>query len=870
MASFTDSIPQFNPYVQQLPVDAMVQVGMYKQKQYDEGIQKIQTNIDNIAGLEVGRDVDKAYLQSKLNQLGNDLKGVAAGDFSNFQLVNSVNGMTNQIVRDPNVQNAVNSAAKRKQEYAFIEEARKKGELNPSNEYVFKVKDSEWANSTELGQSYNARYTPYKDVKKKAMEAIKALHPKLQEMDIPFVMDAQGNIDTSRIADAMIRQKIEGIDENQIKQAIYASLDTADVNQLQIDAVYQFRGVDPEDLTNRAKLNYDAQREKAIEALQYIDIQTKITSDPNKLDQLNASKEAYYRLLGMDGKQGSLDSEFYENVKEARENPDKVKYNIYRDGFVSELANAFNWKNVSKQYVTNPLKQQQNWEREFRFDQQKEQRDIFEDNRDYNLKVKELELKAAENAMKHAELYGGESPWFDLGNKTTLRNEAESIYNANISDLRGELQSKMQILKSKGFSEAAIKDAITKVTEAQGDYKAAGIKPELFREITGPNGLLKLKNDIDSYEANKKKIKANADKKAGVDQVISSQIKGRGNINVTDNKGERITLTPKEMLEIVSREKITKNATSPLSVKGSNPSQTKVSGSVTVNTEGLSSNQIKYVNLFYNNPSNINRATYTFLNQMRNSYKPSVTKVAEVYNKSKEIYLDDLAEVSQELIPRYKVIAKTKEGKLPTITGENVSLYIGSLQEMGLEKGENYNATTALEYLNEKNMKDTDVIIKNQGSNYQLWIKNKNNPNDVQKIDISEQNLVKMTGGDKFISKNTKESKKIATGRGNTNLTGDPTKAQFQRKFGDFPSVTNLKVTADLIDVGNNEFYYSINLKKRDGNYAQFTLAGANGLSVVGYDQAKVAIANLTDKDIINQITTEYPDYDISKIDGVK
>jgi hypothetical protein len=702
------------------------------------------------------------------------------------------------------------------------------------------------------------------------MEAIKALHPKLQEMDIPFVMDAQGNIDASRIADAMIRQKIEGIDENQIKQAIYASLDAGDLNQLQIDGTYQFRGIDPEALANRAKINYDSQRQKAIEALQYIDIQSKITSDPNKLDQLNASKEAYYRLLGMDGKQGSLDSEFYENVKEARENPDKVKYNIYRDGFVSELANAFSWKNVSKQYVTNPLKQQQNWEREFRFKQLQEQRDVFEDNRDYNLKIKELELKQIENSLKQAELYGVESPWFDLGNKTTLRNEAESIYNANISDLRGELQSKMEALKLKGFSEAAIKDAITKVTEAQGDYKAAGIKPELFREITGPNGLLKLKNDIDSYEANKNKIKASADKKAGVDQVISSQIKNRSNINITTNTGEKITLTPKEMLEIVSREKRTENPSSPLMVKGLNPNQTKVSGSVTVSTEGLSSNQIKYVNLFYNNPSKVNRETYTFLNEVRNSYKPSVAKVAEVYNKSKEIYLDDLAEVSEELIPRYKAIAKTKEGKLPVITGENVSLYIGSLQEMGLEKGENYNATKALEYLNEKNIKDTDVIIKNQGSKYELWIKNKNNPDDIQKIDITEPNLVKMTGGDKFISKNTKESKKIATGRGNTNLTGDPTKAQFQRKFGDFPSVTNLKVTADLIDVGNSQFYYSINLKKKDGNYAQFTLAGINGLSTVGLDQAKVSIANLTDKDILNQIKTEYPDYDISKIDGAK
>jgi len=84
MASYTDQIPKFNPYIQQLPIEAMVQVGMEKQRRYDEGLQKIQTNIDNIAGLDVVRDVDKQYLQSKLNDLGSKLKTVAAGDFSNI------------------------------------------------------------------------------------------------------------------------------------------------------------------------------------------------------------------------------------------------------------------------------------------------------------------------------------------------------------------------------------------------------------------------------------------------------------------------------------------------------------------------------------------------------------------------------------------------------------------------------------------------------------------------------------------------------------------------------------------------------------------------------------------------------------------
>ena len=127
MASFTDSISQFNPYIQQLPVDAMVKVGMQKQAQYDQGVQKIQGYVDNIAGMDVANDADKAYLQSKLNELGGRLRTVAAGDFSNQQLVNSVGGMAGQIVKDPTVQNAVSSTAWYRKQAAEMEKAISEG-----------------------------------------------------------------------------------------------------------------------------------------------------------------------------------------------------------------------------------------------------------------------------------------------------------------------------------------------------------------------------------------------------------------------------------------------------------------------------------------------------------------------------------------------------------------------------------------------------------------------------------------------------------------------------------------------------------------------------------------------------------------------
>ena len=133
MASYTDAISQFNPYVQQLPVELMAKVGMQKQAQYDAGVQKIQNHIDNVAGLDIAHDADKQYLQSKLGQLGNRLKTVAAGDFSNQQLVNSVSGMTGQIIKDPTIQNAVASTAWYKKQKDELDKAYKDGKSSIAN-----------------------------------------------------------------------------------------------------------------------------------------------------------------------------------------------------------------------------------------------------------------------------------------------------------------------------------------------------------------------------------------------------------------------------------------------------------------------------------------------------------------------------------------------------------------------------------------------------------------------------------------------------------------------------------------------------------------------------------------------------------------
>jgi len=175
MASWTDKQPPvFNPYVQQLPVEAMVEVGMEKQRRYDEGVQRIQTQIDNIAGLDIVRDVDKAYLQSKLSQLGGNLKTVAAGDFSSAQFVNSIGGMVGKIGKDENIQNAILSTRNYKKAREEQNLLNKEGKGSPSNDWEFNDNVNKWING-DIKSSFNSTYNPYTNYKKNALEVIKGL-----------------------------------------------------------------------------------------------------------------------------------------------------------------------------------------------------------------------------------------------------------------------------------------------------------------------------------------------------------------------------------------------------------------------------------------------------------------------------------------------------------------------------------------------------------------------------------------------------------------------------------------------------------------------------------------------------------------------
>ena len=848
MASFTDQPYQFNRYINTQPVEAMVKVGMLKQATYDENVQRIGTQLDSTASLPVVRDVDKQYLQELINTSKSNLNKMGNTDFSDRQLFDSVNGMIGKITKDPNVLAGVNSYQNIQKQAAYRQELEKAGKTSVSNDYDFDSAYSNYLNSTDLGKTFNHKYTPYTDVRKKASEAIKALMPNSIGFDIPFE-EVDGKINTKKIADAMKRYNIKGVSESQIEMAIRSSLTPDDMNQLRLDANFQFKNYSPEDLVNIATSDYQNSKKEAAKQLEYLKGQKAVyVGNVQKQEAIDNDIAKYEQLLGKDGSKGLLDEKYKNELYNAYTNPDAVKVSLYKEGFVKQFANAFKWQNQEEQLVKNPIREQMNEDRTYALSVQKFNRDILESDRDYQLKVEGFKLKAFEAANKNK--VDGNGEWVTVGNETVSTIEAVKNFNNYVTEKENQYEAERVKLKAGGFDDKMID---TLIAEYQADPIAASksINPLAVGPI---QKMLATRDEIAGMKEKQITIRKEAEQKAGITNLSSELTKGKSNVTVNVN-GENITLTPKEVFEISQARQ-----TSSVGVLGS-PAYNTSSPTVSYDLSKLSQKQRLVVDKLKNpkgDPLSLN------LVQEIGNYSNTIRekqKLADQY------YQEGIAPITSRFVPRVKGVFD-KEGKIPPSVASNLNSLIVSGNIQAIAADSKYDVNKVNEYLSEKNVKDTDVSVMQAGDSYEIWITNKKEPKEIQKLRLSS-NQVSSIFGAGYVEGNTSAQIRLDMGRGNTNLTGDPAKSLLKVSNGDFKNIKRLNVTADLNrDLDNpNVFLPYVNIKKKDGRWVNLPITGSDPTYRVGYEQGLSTLTSLTDENLIKLIKDSYPDFDISTLD---
>ena len=859
MASFTDQIMQFRPYVQQLPLEAMAQVGMYKQQKYEEGVQRIQSQIDQVAGLPVTTDADKAYLQSKLNELGGKLKTVAAGDFSNFQLVNSVGGMATQIIRDPIIQNAVSSTAWYRKQQADMEKAISEGKASQANIKDFNDKASVWLSSTKPGAVFRDRYTPYRDINKTALETIKSLHPNLQNLDIPYVIK-NGKIDRNAIANAIERSKVKGITEGQIETAIRAAFTPDDYNQLAIDANYTFSGVTPDQLIKAVNTDLDASKKFAEKQINIINAQLpKYATDPTQTAELLKRRLYYENQLGKDGKPGELDEKAASDIESINAGDLKsAKYSIYKDGFFKQFGNAFAWKEEELSFEDNPMKKIQIELDRLALARQTEARLTKQFDIETAQRAKDLDIKAEANYLKKVELglVNPNEP-IPLGNETDNKLRSGERLNSQIDKTLGDIDANVNALKARGLSDDKIE---TMVADYAQNGNKSNVNPAYIPTI---QDILKQKKNLEALNKLKDRTLEEAETSVMTDpknvalareeaNYIAKNFGNTQKVTLRDINGNNIRISEADLLTLYKQGDVAFN--DPRGLQGGTIS-IKVGGE----TYRIESERFGY-------------GSQPFVNEVTKKLKSYYTKfdkpISDLGKQKQDKYLELLAPRVSELVPTVRAIGYGKEEKLPVNIANNLSALITATDAKDIAADNKYNTETASSFLTKENIADTRVLVQaNPDGTYLIQLKNDKDPTNLQNLKVSADRVAN-TLGPQYLMQNPSEALLLRLGRGTTNINDDPKEAQYQKQFGDFPNVNNYQIVADLdSDTKNpNLFVPKIYVLKKDGTYQPFVIAGRNKAQRLGLEQAKQSFNNMTDEDLIKLLKTEYPNYDFSNL----
>jgi hypothetical protein len=401
MSSFTDN-PQvnFNPYIQQLPVKEMVGVGMELQKRYDTGVEKIQSSIDRIAGLDIIRDVDKQYLHSKLNELGTKLKTVAAGDFSNYQLTNHVAGMAGSIGKDNNVINAVTSTARVRSGQKDLEVAKKEGKSSVQNEDWWNYQVGNYLNNKDLKTSFNGEYVPYLDLTEKYAKVAKDVEAIEYTYDQPYQTNADGSlkyftkdnkgriIETDKdkgqpmIDDAMKTITRKGKAAQTILNNFMDNTTENDRRQLQIDAAYHYKNANADNFKGDIKNVFDLQKRQLEEYSTELGV---LLKNPKIPDKDKALMQAKLNEVNLTLTSGKLDGEMMRYLEDLKD-PSKLadfKTRLYTQKYLTNLAQDKSTESYIMSLKSNPYTQMDMEKKRFMFDIEKENNRIKEKNRDY-------------------------------------------------------------------------------------------------------------------------------------------------------------------------------------------------------------------------------------------------------------------------------------------------------------------------------------------------------------------------------------------------------------------------------------------------------------------------------------------------------
>lgn len=336
--------------VPQIDLNLMATVLQQKQSQFDANFSKMQTQLSSVASLDMVRDVDRQYRDSKLNEMTKNLNSMGGIDFSDPNISSQIDGTVSSLFSDGRI---VNSVASTKNMRALAE-GYKKMQTDPKLMKYFSDANydadmeevNRYANSKDIDDSYRGKSSPtlfasYMPDLTKAAQKIKADGwQTLSDGTTGFY-----NINSGEV-----------VTPEKISNDIMGLLDSNQRAQLARDANYLWGkklGLKPEELVGKITNSTQQKIRSTEESIQILEGSLKTASiDDTKI--LNKRIGDYkQQLTTLRSRKINIEKD-YNNYLKNGGSLEGLRFMAYEDDLAKTLGNLFSYSKTKEEKKTNP------------------------------------------------------------------------------------------------------------------------------------------------------------------------------------------------------------------------------------------------------------------------------------------------------------------------------------------------------------------------------------------------------------------------------------------------------------------------------------------------------------------------------------
>jgi hypothetical protein len=338
----------YSDYISPLPADELIRVGTIKQQLYNEGVAKVQNEIDTLDqyGLSILKEEDKKYFTQEMDKFMKTLnEGAAKTDFANMNSLKDLLSVGKPLENDPYILNAIQSSAEVKRRQQALS-SMKPEERSAANDFDFMSEAYDYLSDKRVGAKISnagKAYTSYINLSKKYMEVVDKIKPETTQ--VPQFVNGRWIVTT----------KTEELSAARLNEAFEASLDEAGKNQLRIDTKYDVYARGKENVAGEyvnSNLYLSEETARSIQATQAdIDATTRLLQkypDPATKQDLENKKARLQELEIRQRIYSTNATKTLDDISEA----DLIDF--HKNKFISNLSNAYSYRNVEQDIKADP------------------------------------------------------------------------------------------------------------------------------------------------------------------------------------------------------------------------------------------------------------------------------------------------------------------------------------------------------------------------------------------------------------------------------------------------------------------------------------------------------------------------------------